>query len=166
MKKLIQGVLVFCLLIVGSCAPHVKTNIVILQGSNYEMDCHLPAQWEDRLKEWNEWLLPPEDYRFVWVYCVTKSTTANPIELHREDFQLSYTITEPERYTTTLAARGNNDIYMRAPDRDTLNGGRFNYGGVTDAKGFGDRYVFAVPKNAQNLVLEITSMPTLTLSVR
>jgi len=108
----------------------------------------------------------PEGERFVWVYCVTKSVAAEPIKLYRDDFQLSYALERTERYTTTLIAIGNNDIYMWAPDRDIIHGGHFNYGGVTDADGFGDRYVFAVPKNARDFVLEIKSMPPLPLSVR
>lgn len=163
MKKTIAFIVLLGLFITGCIS---QPNVVTIRGTDYEIDCHLPARWEDRLDEWDEQLLPPEGKRFVWVYCVTKSVVVKPIELHRDDFQLSYAVEGTERYTTTLAARGNNDIYMRAPSRDIATGKPFNYGGVTDAKGFGDRYVFAVPKNARDFVLEIKSMPSLSLSVR
>ncbi len=163
MKKPITFVVLLSLFITGCIS---QSNIVTIQGTDYEMDCHMPARWENRLDSWNEWLLPPEGKRFIWVYCVIKSIVAEPVELYRDDFQLSYVLEGTERYTTTLAARGNNDIYMWAPERDIIHGGPRNYGGVTDAKGFGDRYVFAVPKNARDFVLEIKSMPSLSLSVR
>ncbi len=54
---------------------------------------------------------------------------------------------------------GGNDVYLRAMlDRD--------YGGVIGEDGHGRRYVFAVPKDAQDFVLEITSMPAVPLTVR
>jgi hypothetical protein len=163
MRKTIAFLLLLGLVITGCFS---KSDIVVIRGTDYEMGCYLPMRWENRLDSWNEWLLPPEDERFLWVYCVTTFITADPIELYRDDFQLSYTIGGTERYTTTLIARGNNDIYMWAPDRDIIHGGPRNYGGVTDPDGFGDRLVFAVPKNARDFVLEIKSMPSLPLSVR
>lgn len=76
---------------------------------------------------------------------------------------MSYTLGDMERHTTGLLALGSNDIYMWAPDWHIINGGPWNYGGVTDADVFGDRYVFAVPRQAENFVLEITDMPPLEL---
>lgn len=163
MKKTIAFIVLLGLFITGCIS---QPNIVTIRGTDYEIDCHLPARWEDRLDEWDEQLLPPEGKRFVWVYCVIKSIVAKPVELYRDDFQLSYVLKETERYTTTLVATGNNDVYGWAPKRDIIHGGPENYGGVTDAKGFGQRYVFAVPKNARDFVLEIKSMPSLPLSVR
>jgi hypothetical protein len=118
-------------LVVTSCAP--KPDIVVIRGTDYEMDCYLPARWEDRLDEWDEWLLPPEGKRFIWVYCVIKSIAADPVELYRDDFQLSYVVEGTERYTATLVATGNNDVYGWAPSRDIIHHGPENYGGVTDA---------------------------------
>jgi len=77
---------------------------------------------------------------------------------------MGYTLGDSEFYTTTLVARGNNDIYMVAPDWDIIHGGLRNYGGVTGADGFGDRFVFVVPRQAENFVLEIFDMPPLELS--
>lgn len=139
--------------------------ITVVQGTDYQMECHLPVHWEDRLDEWDEWLLPPKGQRFVWVYCRMKPLVTEPDKLYRDDIQLSYAVEETERYTTTLAARGNNDIYMWAPERDIINGGRRNYG-ATSTTGFGDRYVFAVPANAHDFILEITTMPPIPLSVQ
>lgn len=137
---------------------------VTTKDMDYEITCRLPVRWEKRLDSWDEWLLPPEGQRFVWVYCRTKSLSMEPRLLRRRDFQMGYTLGDSESYTTPLVARGNNDIYMVAPDWDIINGGPRNYGGVTDEDGFGDRYVFAVPRQAENFVLEISDMPPLELS--
>ncbi|MEJ5312682.1 MAG: hypothetical protein WHX52_23200 [Anaerolineae bacterium] len=163
MERTITFIVLLGLFIAGCIS---QPNIVMIQGTDYEMDCYLPMHWENRLDSWDEWLLPPEGKRFIWVYCVIKSIVAEPVELYRDDFQLSYRVEGTERYTTTLVATGNNDIYGWAPKRDIIHGGPRNYGGVTDVKGFGQRYVFGVPKNAQDFVLEIKSMPSLPLSVR
>lgn len=137
---------------------------VTTKDMDYEITCRLPVRWEKRLDNWDEWLLPPEGQRFVWVYCRTQSLSTEPRLLRRKDFQMGYTLGDSESYTTTLVARGNNDIYMWAPDWDIIHGGLWNYGGVTGADGFGDRYVFAVPRQAENFVLEISDMPPLELS--
>jgi len=136
-----------------------------VKSESYEITFYLPAQWEKRLDAWNKYLLPPQGERFVWVYGVMKSIGQEPIELYRSDFNLSYTLNGTERYTTTLTAVGNNDVYMWAPDQG-IHGEPWNYGGVTDADGFGDRYVFSVPKNAYDFALEITSFPPISLTVR
>lgn len=163
MKKIITSIVLLGLLIAGCVS---KQNLVVVRGTDHEMDCYLPAQWEERLDHGNKWLLPPPGERFVWIYCVRKSLVAEPHALKRTDFQLHYTLGGTDLYTTTLVARGNNDIYMWALDQDPIQGGSRNYGGVTDADGFGDRYVFAVPENAQDFVLEVTSIPPVPLSIR
>jgi hypothetical protein len=164
MRNLPFGVMLFAVLLAGCAAP-VQTSTTVIQGSDYELECYLPARWEKRLDSWNKWLLPPEGHRFVWVYCWMKPLAPEPGKLYRDNIQLSYALGGTQRYTTTLAARGNNDIYMWAPEQDIVNGGRFNYGAISSG-GFGDRYVFAVPENAQDLVFEISSMPPLPLTVR
>jgi len=161
MKNAIVAACLLGLLISGCVFKPVE---VVTKDMDYEITCRLPVRWERRLDNWDEWLLPPEGQRFVWVYCRTKSLSTEPRLLRRRDFQISYTLGETEYYTATLVARGNNDIYMWAPDRDIINGGPRNYGGITDERGFGDRYVFAVPRQAQDFVLEISGMPSLELS--
>ena len=139
--------------------------ITVVQGTDYQLECHLPVHWEDRLDEWDEWLLPPKGQRFVWVYCWMKPLVTEPDKLYRDDIQLSYAVEGTTRYTTTVTAVGNNDIYMWAPERDKVNRRRYNYG-ATSSTGFGDRYVFAVPVNARDFILEITTMPPIPLSVQ
>ncbi len=142
MRRIITLVVLMGFLML-ECTSCSKQEIVVATGEYYEMSIYLPARWENRLDEWDEWLLPPEGHRFVWVYIVERSVSEDPIALLWDDYVLSYTLGGTERYTTTLAATGNNDVYLRAMlDRD--------YGGVIE-DGHGRRYVFAVPKDAQDL---------------
>ena len=158
MRRIITLVVLMGFLML-ECTSCSKQEIVVATGEYYEMSIYLPARWENRLDEWDEWLLPPEGQRFVWVYIVERSVSEDPIALLWDDYVLSYTLGGTERYTTTLAATGNNDVYLRAMlDRD--------YGGVIGEDGHGRRYAFAVPKDAQDFVLEITSMPAVPLTVR
>lgn len=157
MRRIITLVVLMGFLVVV-CISCGKKEVLVVTGEHYEMSFHLPARWENRLDEWDEWLLPPEGQRFVRVYIVERSVSEDPIALLWDDYVLNYTLDGTERYTTTLAATGNNDIYMRATD--------FDYGGVTDEDGYGVRYVFVVPKDARDFVLEITSMPAVPLTVR
>ncbi len=157
MKRILGFIALISLLATG-CISQSKNNIVVVSGEYYEMDFHLPARWENRLDEWDEYLLPPKGECFLRVYIVMKSVSDMPIELRHDDYKLSYTLGGTERYTTTLVATGNNDVYMWAIDRD--------YGGVTDPNGYGRRYVFSVPKNASDFVLTVTSLPPIPLSVR
>jgi len=159
-----NAIIALCLLgwLISGCI--FRSVEVTTQDMDYEITCQLPVHWERRLDSWNEWLLPPEGQQFVWVYCRTKSLSTEPRLLRRQHFQMGYTLDDTTHYTAPLVARGNNDIYMWAPDWDIINGGSRNYGGVTDADGFGDRYVFAVPRGAQDFVLEISGMPPLELS--
>ncbi len=168
MRKKLALFALFLGLIIPGCGsrnPEVTPIIRVTTTDNdYKIVCRPPVRWEDRLDRWNQWLLPPEDQRFVWIYCHTTSLSPEPRRLRRRDIQISYTLGETGRYTTTLIAKGNNDIYMWAPNWDSLNGGIRNYGGVTSENGFGTRYVFAVPPDAREFVLEITGMPPLELS--
>lgn len=151
-----QGILLLLLvgLLMGCAAP--AQEIVTVSGDYYEMDFHLPSWHENRLDEWDEYFVPPQGHYFLVVYIFMKSVTENPIELRVKDYELSYTLGATEHYTTTLAATGNNDIYLLAYNR--------NYGGTT--AGYGECYVFVVPEEAQDFVLEITSLPPVTLTVR
>ncbi len=161
MKKITLVIMLLGLVLAGCALQRAK---VTTTDSDYEIVCRLPVRWEDRLDRGNKWLLPSEDQRFVWIYCRTTSLSTEPRLLRRSDIQISYTLGETSHLTATLTAIGNNDIYMWAPDRDIINGGVRNYGGVTSENGFGDRYVFVVPKAARDFVLEITGMPPLELS--
>ena len=140
----------FLLLLIGllvSCAAPPKKEVVTVSGDYYEMEFHLPAWWEDRLDEWDEYFIPPSGHRFLVVDIFMRSVTENPIELRVKDYELSYTLGATEYYTTTLTATGNNDIYSLVSN--------FNYGGAT--AGYKECYVFVVPEEAQDFVLEITS---------
>lgn len=161
MKKTIIALCLLGWLISGCLFRPVE---VTTRDLDYEVTCRLPVRWEKRLDNWDEWLLPPEGHRFVWIYCRTKSLSTEPRLLRRRDFQIRYAVGDTTPYTAPLVARGNNDIYMWAPDWDIIHGGPWNYGGITGADGFGDRYVFAVPRGAQDFVLEISGMPPLELS--
>lgn len=151
-----QGILLLLLvgLLMGCTAP--AQEIVTVSGDYYEMEFHLPAWRENKLNGWDRWLNPPQGYRCLVVDIFMRSVTENPIELRVKDYELSYTLGATEYYTTTLAATGNNDIYSPVSN--------FNYGGTTT--GYRECYVFVVPEEAQDFVLEITSLPPVTLTVR
>ena len=83
--------LILALLLVSLLSGCVlKPTEVVTQDTDYEITCRLPVRWEKRLDNWDEWLLPPEGQRFVWVYCRTQSLSTEPRLLRRKDFQMGY----------------------------------------------------------------------------